>query len=121
MLRKRFSIPLDVQISVANLENLTFRFIFVPIFNISHSVPYVVCAVCDISIGINIQKIVLYHSNIATSVFSSMEVEQIESTPNPITGFTRAWTPMEAQAKATGTGIVRKLIYDIFSHMRLFL
>lgn len=71
-------------------------------FNISHSGSYVVCAVCDVPVGVDVQEIVCYRPDIANRVFNSSELEEIQRSSNLSFEFTRAWTQMEARMKAAG-------------------
>lgn len=74
-------------------------------FNISHSVEYVVCAVSDKPVGIDIQKIGEYNSDVAKRVCNEKELVQIENSLDKASEFTKLWTQKEAVLKMYGTGI----------------
>lgn len=74
-------------------------------FNISHSGQYVACSVCDRPVGIDIQEIVPYCSEIAVNVCNAVEMTQLSISAEPETEFARIWTKKEAFVKLTGTGI----------------
>lgn len=74
-------------------------------FNISHSGEYVVCAVSDKPIGVDIQKISEYNSDVAKRVCNEKELEQIENSSDKASEFTKLWTQKEAVFKMHGTGI----------------
>lgn len=74
-------------------------------FNISHSGEYVVCAVCDIPIGIDIQEIKPYNPNVAKKICLPFELKQIEQSTDKASEFIKLWTRKEAALKAKGTGI----------------
>ncbi len=74
-------------------------------FNISHSGEYVACAVSDKPIGIDIQKIGEYNSDVAKRVCSEKELVQIENSSDKASEFTKLWTQKEAVMKMYGTGI----------------
>lgn len=115
MLWEHFSIPPNAQISYNEFGKPYLSDFPQCHFNISHSGQYVVCAVYDTPIGIDIQQVVPYRPDIAIKVFSPIELKQIENSSDSSAEFTKIWTQMEACAKALGTGIARKPNHDIFS------
>lgn len=74
-------------------------------FNISHSGEYVVCAVYNKPIGIDIQKIGEYNPDVAKRVCNEKELKQIEDSLDKASEFTMLWTQKEAVLKMYGTGI----------------
>jgi len=74
-------------------------------FNISHSGEYVACCVSDKPIGVDIQKIGEYSSDIAKRVCNEKELVQIEDSSDKASEFTKLWTQKEAVLKMYGTGI----------------
>lgn len=74
-------------------------------FNISHSGEYVACAVFDKPVGVDIQKIGEYNSDVAKRVCSEKELIQIENSLDKASKFTKLWTQKEAVLKMHGTGI----------------
>ncbi len=73
-------------------------------FNISHSGNYVVCAIADSPVGIDIQTIMTYKQRIAKRVLSPENVKEIEESPNPDSMFTKYWAEKEALLKMVGCG-----------------
>ncbi|MCO5248911.1 MAG: 4'-phosphopantetheinyl transferase superfamily protein [Chitinophagales bacterium] len=74
-------------------------------FNISHSGEYVVLALHDTTIGIDIEKernvkIDLFHKQ-----FNTQEFQQIKSSSNPLQQFFHFWSIKEAAIKADGRGV----------------
>ena len=74
-------------------------------FNISHSGEYVVCGVSDKPIGVDIQKIGKYNSDVAKRVCNKKELKQIEYSSDKAYEFTKLWTQKEAVLKMHGIGI----------------
>ena len=74
-------------------------------FNISHSGEYVVCGVSDKPIGVDIQKIGEYNSDVAKRACNEKELVQIENSLDKASKFTKLWTQKEAVLKMYGTGI----------------
>ena len=74
-------------------------------FNISHSGQYVASAVCDRSVGIDIQEIVPYSVDVAAAVCNLEEMAYLKASTVPAREFARIWTKKEAFAKLTGSGI----------------
>lgn len=73
-------------------------------FNISHSGDFVVCAVSENEIGIDIEKIRPIDLKIAKRVFSEDETTYILSSKTPKENFFELWTKKEAILKCIGTG-----------------
>jgi len=74
-------------------------------FNISHSGEYVVCCVSNKPVGVDIQKIGEYNSDVAKRVCNEKELVQIENSSDKESEFTKLWTQKEAVLKMYGTGI----------------
>ncbi len=74
-------------------------------FNISHSGKYVTCTVSYNPVGIDIQRISEYNSDVAKRVCNEKELKQIEDSLNKASEFTKLWTQKEAVLKMYGTGI----------------
>ncbi len=71
-------------------------------FNISHSGDFVVCAVSDREIGIDIEKIRPINPKVAERFACPDELDYIKSEEN---GFFEIWTLKEAYFKCIGTGL----------------
>ncbi|MBR6382804.1 MAG: 4'-phosphopantetheinyl transferase superfamily protein [Lachnospiraceae bacterium] len=75
-------------------------------FNISHSKDYVVLALSDKEIGIDIQEIKPLKANVPKRFFTDTDNEYIdEIEEEKIERFTRVWSAKESFAKLTGNGI----------------
>ena len=89
---------------------LSFREIF---FNISHSSNYVVCAIGDKPVGIDIEGGRKGRQNLARRFFDRAESDWIEEAESD-ERFFRIWTLKEAYGKATGFGVLEvldKIVY----------
>ena len=77
-------------------------------FNISHSGKYVVCAVADTPVGVDIEGSRPIKGAVAKRFYSDEENEWVSAAETPSLQeqrFFRLWTLKEAYAKATGEGI----------------
>lgn len=74
-------------------------------FNISHSGQYVVCAVADRPVGIDVQVIGVYRPDVAARVCCPEELARLGANDDPATEFTKLWTRKEAHLKMLGRGI----------------
>lgn len=82
-------------------------------FSVSHSGDYVVCAVSDKEIGIDIEKIRSANPRAAQKFASPKEIDYINSNQN---GFFEIWTLKEAYFKCIGTGLgadIKNVTFDI--------
>lgn len=105
MLWKQFSVPPEAQISYGRFGKPYLSAYPFVCFNISHSGPYVACAVCDRPVGIDVQVIRPYHPKVAGRVCAPEELQQIETAADPAAEFTRLWTRKEAYLKMVGRGL----------------
>ncbi len=77
-------------------------------FNLSHSGQYVLCAISDIEVGADIQKMTAhYNLNVAKRFFHSDEYTYLADLPTDKQQhvFFRLWTLKESYVKNIGTGI----------------
>lgn len=77
-----------------------------PFFNISHSENYVVLAIADCEVGVDIEKIRPFHEATARRVFSEeqlLQLQQMEETGRD-EAFSKMWTGCEAVLKLYGVG-----------------
>ncbi len=74
-------------------------------FNISHSGKYVVCALCDRVVGVDIQEITPCRWPVAKRFFTPAEIEA--TVLGGDIAFTKIWTRKEAYLKMLGTGFTR--------------
>ena len=75
-------------------------------FNVSHSDNYVVLAIADCEIGVDIEKIRPFHKAAARRVFCEeqfLELQQLEGTGRD-EAFSKMWTGCEAVLKLYGVG-----------------
>ncbi len=82
-------------------------------FSLSHSGSYVVCAVSDKNIGVDIEGIRRNAIKVAKRFFTTAECEWIGS---DVHRFSRIWTLKEAYAKLTGDGIAAAVSRAEFKH-----
>jgi phosphopantetheinyl transferase len=73
-------------------------------FNLSHSGEYVVLAVSDREVGVDIEKIKPYPKKVATRFFTQKEQAWLESESTD-ENFFRIWTGKESVMKAAGQGL----------------
>lgn len=75
-------------------------------FNLSHSGKYVVLAIADQEIGVDIERIRPYHEATSKKVFSLEMQKQLSTTAEKERNqlFTRLWTELEAKLKVRGIG-----------------
>ena len=74
-------------------------------FNISHSGSWVVCAVSDRPIGIDIEKVGLADMQIARRFFTKYEYQYLQRQENQAEVFYKLWTLKESYIKYTGQGL----------------
>ena len=103
-------------------------------FNISHSGKYIVCAVCDGEVGVDIEEITKTDLSLARNIFMPSEQKYIQSSKDKIKAFYEIWTAREAYMKYVGKGFyleqnsfetdIEKLIYSVdgkeAARLRLF-
>ncbi len=79
-------------------------------FNITHSGDYIICAVSDYPIGIDLEKIEeIEVLDLAKSYFTKEEYQQLLKEINPINKFFELWTIKESYLKFKGVGLKGKL------------
>lgn len=80
-------------------------------YNISHSGLYIVCAVSNSEIGIDVERIRKVNLRIAERYFSPTELSDLlaMSESSRMEYFITLWTIKEAYLKSTGTGLTQKL------------
>ncbi|MBN3526938.1 4'-phosphopantetheinyl transferase family protein [Paenibacillus apiarius] len=76
-------------------------------YNVSHSGDWVVCAVADLPLGVDIEQIRPIELSIAERFFAASETEAILSLREPerLSMFYKIWTLKESFVKAEGTGL----------------
>ena len=79
-------------------------------FNLSHSGKYVVLAIADQEVGIDIERVRPYHEATAKKIFSN----EIQNAISELCGeekdriFTQLWTELEAKLKVKGIGFSKE-------------
>lgn len=73
-------------------------------FNISHSGEYIVCAISNNSVGIDIEEEIIDYDNILDIVCTNKEVELVRGSLDPKKIFTKLWVLKESYLKAIGKG-----------------
>lgn len=74
-------------------------------FSLSHCKDAVVCAVSDHNIGIDVESIMPYNSDVARRVCTAAELEMLEQSANKDVDFIKLWTIKEAISKYEGMGL----------------
>lgn len=74
-------------------------------FNLSHSGDYVIMAVSDKIVGVDIEKIKTADMEVAKKCFQKAEIEYLQNHPLPDKIFYSLWTRKESLMKATGYGL----------------
>lgn len=77
-----------------------------PYFNLSHSGKYVVLAIADYEIGIDIERVMLCHEATVKKVYSPKMQDELTGLEGEERNykFTQLWTEFEARLKLKGTG-----------------
>ena len=78
-------------------------------FSLSHCKDAVVCAVSDHNIGVDVENIVPYKSDVAQRVCTEAELEMLEQSENKDSDFIKLWTMKESFLKAIGCGLSRSM------------
>jgi 4'-phosphopantetheinyl transferase len=80
-------------------------------FNISHSGDFILIAISDSEVGVDIEKINadFSYQEILNSNFSKEEIDFIQNSVRPIESFYLLWTRKESLVKATSKGLVDNL------------
>lgn len=82
-------------------------------FSLSHSGDYAVCAISDIPVGIDIEKIDTFKPEIANRFFNPSELKYVADAES----FYRIWTLKEGYLKAVGMGLKLPLSSFIVSDL----
>ncbi len=83
-----------------------------PFFNITHSGNYVLCAISEVELGIDVEEMKDVDIQTFGSIFSEAEINAIDVVSNAVEKqklFYEIWTKKEAIVKALGEGITMKL------------
>lgn len=78
-------------------------------FSLSHSGPFVACAIADHEIGLDIQEHVKNKAFLAERFFSAEEKRFLQEQRDQDRAFTALWALKESYLKATGEGLSRAL------------
>lgn len=78
-------------------------------FSLSHCKDAVVCAVSDQNIGVDVESIVAYNTDVARRVCTASELEALRCSLQKDLDFTTLWTKKEAVAKFEGMGLSMEL------------
>lgn len=115
VLRKVFHIPRDAHIAYGEFGKPYLPDYPNVYFNLSHSGQYVVCAVSDRPVGIDIQVIRPYYLDVVRRVYNPRELEQIKNSADPASEFTKLWTKKEAYLKMLGCGLITDIKATAYS------
>ena len=100
------NLPLDIQTGEKGKPFFSLLPLF---FSLSHSGPYVACAIADWEIGLDIQKQSAPHETLVKRFFSEDERRFIRESTDRDTAFTGIWCMKESYLKATGDGLSRSM------------
>ena len=78
-------------------------------FNLSHSGGYIVAAVADVPVGIDIETKTDPELKVTDRFYSKEEQEAVRAAEDPQKEFRRLWTRKEAYVKCLGTGITNSV------------
>ena len=78
-------------------------------FNLSHCNEAAACMVSSRPVGIDVESIRPFDSELAAVTMNTEELRIIKSSPDPSIAFTRYWTMKESLLKLTGEGITDNL------------
>ena len=76
-----------------------------PNFSISHSQDFLVIAVSNNDIGVDVQKVEKYNPSLAKKVLSLSELKLVENSKNKAYQFAKLWTKKEAKTKLLGGSV----------------
>ncbi len=111
-----------------------------PFFNISHSFPFVACAVSNKEVGVDIEKVSRMKTTLSRQILSDTEYKNSETVSGAklLTLLCEKWVRKEAYLKMLGTGLRRSMtdltfvgdelegeeifsrVYPIYSHLLSF-
>ena len=105
-IKKVFNIPISKQ-EFTKSENgkpylMGYKNIY---FNVSHSNGYVVCAISNKEVGIDIQYIKEYKESLSKYICNEEELNMLEKSNNKLEGFTKLWSKKESYIKMLGMDI----------------
>ena len=82
-------------------------------FNISHSGNWVLIAISNSEIGVDVEKMntSFTYKNLLSFGFNPQEIDFIENSDLPYQSFYELWTRKESLLKATGKGLVDELLH----------
>ena len=91
-------------------------------YNISHSGDYVVCAVHQQEIGVDIEKEMPFDWHVAKDLFTEAEFEQVKTGEKSLSAFYDIWTLKESYIKAIGKGLAMPLSqFEVKKHSLAFI
>ena len=105
LLRKYLGVCEDGQLRI-NAKKKPYLSKGKPFFNISHSENYVVLAIADCEVGVDIEKIRPFHEATARRIFKEeqlLQLQQLEGARRD-EAFSKMWTGCEAVLKLYGAG-----------------
>jgi 4'-phosphopantetheinyl transferase len=78
-------------------------------FNMSHTEGLAICALGDEELGVDCEKIIGHHEDVAKMIFSKKEYEAFIQSADKAEAFFRLWTLKESYVKAIGTDLALHL------------
>ncbi len=80
-------------------------------FNISHSGKYIICAVSDTPVGVDVEEIRQFNPKVAKRFFSKKVQKSLLDSGNKDRDFTCEWVKLEANLKRLGVGLAKGFGY----------
>lgn len=106
LVRHEMPLPLEINTGEYGKPYLNVEDLF---FNLSHSGKYVVCAVADREVGVDVQQPCRMNEGVIKRFFSEDEATYIQASENRDRAFAEVWSLKESYVKALGTGISKPL------------
>ncbi len=78
-------------------------------FNLSHSGRFALCALDELPVGADIERIRPHHPKLADRICSPEELDWLERQPDKTSALCQLWTRKEALVKHHGTGLTAPL------------
>lgn len=105
MMKEYLGVTRDEQLRI-NEQGKPFLAEGKPYFSISHSGNYVILAIADCEIGVDVERIRKYHDATARRVFTEEQLQSLQNLEGEEQNeaFSRMWTACEAVLKLQGTG-----------------
>lgn len=113
MIKKYFGIPINEQKFAEGEYGKPYLVGFPDVhFNISHSGKYIICAVSDSPVGVDVEEIRQFNSGVTKKVFSKEVQKKIIESESRDRAFTCEWVRLEGNLKRRGIGLAEGFEYE---------